>query len=257
MPCSNEDPLKYIQHLYPHISTFQPPDVKEIGEITDQLKSSASGHDGLSVRLLKQIKEFILMPLAQIISLSLNTGIVPADLKVAKVIPLFKAGDRQCLNNYRPISILPCFSKILEKVIHNRILTHLNNNSIFYRHQYGFGKNHSTYMALVHLVDSVTTALDKSNYTCSIFLDLSKAFDTVNHSILLAKLHKYGFQNIAFKWLQSYLSNRSQFVCIDGCNSDRARIHCGVPQGSILGPLLFLRRDTAGENIDFSRSGQF
>lgn len=145
-----------------------------------------------------------------------------------------------CFNNYRPISILPCFSKILEKIIYKRILFHLDSNAILYKHQYGFRKNHSTYMALLHLIDKVISALEKNEFICSIFIDFSKAFDTVNHDILLAKLYKYGFQDATHKWLTNYVSNRTQFVCVKGCYSNRAELHCGVPQGSILGPLLFL-----------------
>lgn len=153
MPGSNGDPLEYIQSSYPQMLSLQSPDIKEISEIIDELKLSSPGHDGISTYLVKQIKQFMLKPLAHIISLSLNTGVVPEDLKVAKIIPLFKSDDRQCFNNYRPIYILPCFSKVIEKVVYKRIMCHVNNNSILYKHQYGFHKNHSTYMALIYLID--------------------------------------------------------------------------------------------------------
>lgn len=234
------DPMEYITSNYPQIISFHPPDIQELSKIIDELKLSSSGHDDLSAWLVKQIKQFVLQPLAYIISLSLSTGVIPEDLKVAKVIPLFKAGERQCFNNYRPISILPCFSKVMEKVVYKRIICHINNNSILYKHQYGFRKNHSTYMAVLHLIDNIISTLDSNIFVCSIFLDLSKAFDTVNHNILLAKLQKYGFHGIVFKWLQNYITKRSQFVSINGCHSNKMDIHCGVPQGSILGPLLFL-----------------
>lgn len=111
---------------------------------------------------------------------------------------------------------------------------------ILYNHQYGFRKNHSTNMALLHLVDKVTSALENNEFACSIFLDFSKAFDTINHNIILAKLYKYGFQDITYKWLSSYVSNKAQFVSFKGYFSNKAKLKCGVPQGSILGPLLFL-----------------
>uniref|UniRef100_A0A3B3DH72 Reverse transcriptase domain-containing protein n=1 Tax=Oryzias melastigma TaxID=30732 RepID=A0A3B3DH72_ORYME len=237
---THNDPLEYIQPFYPQMLSFQPPNIEEISEIIDDLKLSTAGHDGISAFLVKQIKHSILKPLTHIVSLSLATGVVPDDLKVAKVIPLFKADDKACFNNYRPISILPCFSKVFEKVVYKRLFFHINNNSILYKHQYGFRKHHSTYMALSHLLDSVTSALDKNKFICSIFLDLSKAFDTVDHTILLSKLQKYGFQHNVLKWLRNYICDRSQFVCINGCISDRLNIQCGVPQGSVLGPLLFL-----------------
>ena len=167
-------------------------------------------------------------------------GSVPKDLKIAKVIPFHKSGDTRCFNNYRPISILPCFSKILEKLVYKRILAHLNKHSILYEHQYGFRTNHSTDMALLHLVEKIYTAINNNEYALGIFLDLSKAFDTVEHSILLSKLHHYGFQGLAYNWLTSYVSNREQFVLANGCASSRIQLSYGVPQGSILGPLLFL-----------------
>ncbi len=186
------------------------------------------------------MKQSILQPPVHIFSLSLKTGVVPEDLKVAKVLPLFKADDPRCFNNYRPISILPCFSKILEKIVYKQILFHLDSNLILYKHQYGFQKHHSTYMALLHLIDKVNCALENNEYTCSIFIDISKAFDTVNHHILLTKLYKYGFHGVTYKWLTNYVTDRSQFVCVKGCCSNKARLPCGVAQGSTLGPLLFL-----------------
>ena len=120
------------------------------------------------------------------------------------------------------------------------ILFHLDSNLILYKHQYGFRKSHSTSMALLHLIDKVSSALENNEFTCSIFVDFSKAFDTVNHYILLKKMQKYGFHDVTFEWLKNYISNRQQFVCINGCYSNKARLLCGVPQGSILGPLLFL-----------------
>ena len=135
--CGN--PLDFITGNYPSISSFKSPDVIEISDIIDELKTSSAGHDNISASLVKQVKLSVLKPLAYIFSVY-ETGIVPDDLKVAKVIPLFKTDDPRCFNNYRPISILPCFSKILEKIIYKRILSHLDSNSILYKHQYGFRK---------------------------------------------------------------------------------------------------------------------
>lgn len=240
IPACQGNPLDFISSDFPPFSSFEPPDTQEISDLIDELKLSAAGHDNISAFLVKQVKEHILQPLVHILSLSLKTGIVPDDLKLAKVIPLFKADDPCCFNNYRPISILPCFSKILEKIVYKRMLNHLNSNAILYKHQYGFRKNHSTYMALLHLIDKVSSALENNEFCCSIFIDFSKAFDTVNHVILLNKLYKYGFHDITHKWLKNYISNRRQFVHVKGCFSDKAELLCGVPQGSILGPLLFL-----------------
>lgn len=131
-------------------------------------------------------------------------------------------------------------SKVLEKLVYARILKHLNDGNILYDHQYGFRQNHSTYMALLQLIDRISNALDNNKYSVGIFLDLSKAFDTVDHKILISKLQRYGFTDVAIKWLNDYVYNREQFVSINGCESNRAKLVCGVPQGSVLGPLLFL-----------------
>ena len=240
IPHCDANPLDSIKGTFSIISTFDPPDSQEISDIIESLKSSAAGHDNIPASLVKQVKSSILEPLRHVFSLSLKTGVIPHELKIAKVIPLFKMDNPGCFSNYRPISILPCFSKILEKIVYKRIISHLNSNEILYKHQYGFRKNHSTCMALIHLVDKIISAQEKGDFVCSIFLDFSKAFDTIDHSILLAKLHKYGIHMDAHKWLTNYISHRTQFVCIKGCFSNKAQLHCGVPQGSILGPLLFL-----------------
>ena len=146
----------------------------------------------------------------------------------------------QAFTNYRPISILPCFSKILEKLVYKRILQHINSNKLLYNHQYGFRKNHSAFMALIELTEKISTALHNNEFAIGIFLDLSKAFDTVNHDILRLKLSRYGFQGNVFKWLKNYVTNRHQFVSVKNTKSDRAILSYGVAQGSILGPLLFL-----------------
>ena len=159
---------------------------------------------------------------------------------IARVIPLFKSGDKSTFTNYRPISILPAFSKILERIVYNRILSYLNERNILSDSQFGFRKNHSTEYALSMLYDRLSNAIDNNEYTAGIFLDLSKAFDTVNHQILLEKLNHYGIRGVAHSWISSYLSNRKQFVQYDSVCSAHSVISCGVPQGSILGPLLFL-----------------
>ena len=132
-------------------------------------------------------------------------------------------------SNYRPVSVLPCFSKILERLVFNRCMDYTNKNNLLNEKQFGFRPKHSTYMAVIELVDKIANAVERNEPTLGIFLDLSKAFDTINHDILLYKLEYYGFRGVALDWFKSYLSNRKQFVR-----------HCGVPQGSVLGPLLFI-----------------
>ena len=165
---------------------------------------------------------------------------MPDALKIAKVIHVFKNGSKTKVENFRPISILPSFSKIVEKAIYNRLLSFLNkNNSLFYN-QFGFRAQYSTYMALLEFQDKITESIKTKNVTASIFIDLQKAFDTIDHSILCHKLDQYGIRGVANDLLSNYLFNRKQFVQIDNTISSMQNINCGVPQGSILGPLLFL-----------------
>jgi retron-type reverse transcriptase len=142
--------------------------------------------------------------------------------------------------NYRPVSILPIFSKIFERVIYNRLLSYINKFNILNDNQFGFRKDHSTSSALLQLYDKSSSAIDQNKFTIGIFLDLSKAFDTANHYILFEKLQHYGIRGKALDWFKSYFSNRFQFVQYNGVCSQKMTIQCGVPQGSILGPLLFL-----------------
>ena len=135
--------------------------------------------------------------------------------------------------------MLPSFSKVFEKVICSRIVTYLDAHNILIENQYGFRPKHSTYIALIDMYNKVSSALDKNEYSIGLFLDFSKAFDTLNHQILLHKLFHYGIRGIALEWIKSYLQNRKQFVQIDDNCSNTRQITCGVPQGSILGPLLF------------------
>jgi hypothetical protein len=172
----------------------------------------------------------------------LSTGIFPNDLKNATVIPIYKSGNPSSLNNYRPVSLLSPFSKIFEKIIYNKLTVFLNNNNIFYNHQYGFRAKHSTIHLIIHLLNhcSESNNLSPSKLTLATFCDLSKAFDTISHNILLHKLNTYGIRGIANDLIKSYLSNRTQYVQFEHQNSRVISMEYGVPQGSILGPLLFL-----------------
>ena len=154
------------------------------------------------------------------------------------MVPIFKAGDKAIFSNYRPVSILPCFSKFLERIVYNRILSYLNDFHILCDNQYGFRKNHSTTHAPIDLYDKILLWIVKSMLLV-FFLDLSKAFDTVNHEILFDKLYHYGIHGLALDWVKSYFNERSQFVEYNGLRSTPHKIRCRVPQGSILGPLFF------------------
>ena len=164
----------------------------------------------------------------------------PEKLKIAKITPIYKKDDKYCVKNYRPISILPVVSKVIEKIVYNQLYSYFTKNNYLNTNQYGFRKNFSTEHAILELNERILSEFDKNNTALAIFLDLSKAFDTIDHKILLAKLNYYGIQNSALKWFQSYLDNRKHYVEIDHSKSVTLTLSLGVPQGTILGPLFFL-----------------
>ena len=165
---------------------------------------------------------------------------IPQKLKMAVVYPIHKKESKIKVSNYRPISILPLVSKIFEKPIHERLMDFFNKHDIIYKHQFGFQRGKSTEHAFLDLLYNIVSALETKDKVCSIFLDFAKAFNTVNHDMLLSKLEYYGMRGSPLKLMNSYLSGRTQCVKIGGSTSERALITCGVPQGSVLGSLLFL-----------------
>ena len=214
---------------------------ESVSQIINNLPNKNSyGCDGISSKLLKLIEPDIVKPLTLLINQVLNTGQFPDKLKVAKVIPIFKKNDPTLFTNYRPISLLPVISKVLERIMNNQLLMYFTNTKLLSDSQYGFRPHHSTEYAALEIVDRITTHLDNNQLPISIFLDLSKAFDTLDHTILLKKLEHYGLEPSALQLLKSYLTNREQFVKIDDIKSNVLPINTGVPQGSILGPLLFI-----------------
>ena len=172
--------------------------------------------------------------------MSFINGVFPDNLKLVKVIPVHKGGSTQDMNNFPPISLISIFDKIMEKLMHKRLYDFLENNNILFKNQFGFRKNNSTIFALLQITEKIRETIDKGKFGCGIFIDLRKAFDTVNHKILLQKLDHYGIRGSALSWFESYLDNRKQYVYVNGESSDLKIISCGVPQGSVLGPLLFL-----------------
>ena len=205
-------------------------------DVTSRKRASSDSarplsYNGIGKFIVKNVAHIISGPLADIFNLSLSTGSVPEQLKVAKVIPIYKKENVEIFSNYRPVSVLPCFSKILERLIFNRCMGYINNYNILNEKQFGFRPKHSTYMAVIELVDKMANAVERNETTVGIFLDLSKAFDTINHDILLYKLEYYGFRGVTLDWFKSYLSNRKQFVRYQMHDSNHKIINCGVPQG--------------------------
>ena len=178
--------------------------------------------------------------LAKIVNLSVTFGSYHSKLKKAKVIPVFKTEDETDANNYRPISLLSIFDRIFEKVMYKRMMHFINVKNILFSVQYGFREGFSTEHAIVDIVSAIQSNMDKRLFTCRIFIDLKKVLDTVNHQILLNKLNHYGFRGIINNWFEYFLCNRSQTLEINKQLFDAALISNGVPQGSVLGALLFL-----------------
>jgi retron-type reverse transcriptase len=209
-------------------------------QICNFSNSKSPGLDGFHVRLLKLAAPVICKSLAYICNLSLYTATFPHDWKRAKVTPIYKDGDKYDVCNYRPISVLPVISKILERAVHDQLYDYLTKFDVLNSNQSGFRKSHSTNTTLLDVSDYILHHMNDGKVTAAIFLDLKKAFDTVNHKILIDKLYLYGVKGKALDWFTSYLLHRSQIVNINASFSDPKNIDIGVPQGSILGPLLFI-----------------
>ena len=240
IPATNKNFLSYLDKFDSTMS-FSSLTPDELEKAFKSLKSNKSpGIDEIDVNVIKEIFDIIKPILQHIFNLSILEGKFPDELKIAKVTPVFKAGDKTDPGNYRPISVLSCLSKILEKIMYNRLYDYLTKNNILFKKQFGFQKNHSTEHALLELISEISESFENSKYTIGVFIDLSKAFDTVNHDILISKLRRYGITGTNLDWFKNYLTNRKQRVTYDGSLTKTKRIVCGVPQGSILGPLLFL-----------------
>ena len=214
------------------------------GQIVQILKridiSKSSGLEKISSNCLKDACLALSSQLLHIFEMSLKYCIFPNEWKIANIVPLFKGGIKEDVSNYRPVSLLPIPGKILESIIHDHIVTFFENNNLLCDHQGGFRKRHSTLSSITEFTNDIFHAVNNKNITIATFFDLKKAFDTVNHSILINKLSKMGIIGNLLDWIENYLFNRYQKTICNGKLSSKQKIVCGVPQGSILGPLLFL-----------------
>ena len=231
----------FLHNRNKHSIFLKDADPEEILQVISTLNpKKAVGYDGISSKTLQTLGHIITPIISKIFNKSIQQGIFPDKLKIAKVIPIHKGGKTEVINNYRPISILTSLSKVFEKLINNRLNNFFKKLNVISDYQFGFREGISTTLALTDICDQFQNNLDDGKITCGVFMDLAKAFDTVNHSILLRKLEHYGIRGNALYLLESYLENRVQFVEIDNNISSRKKLICGVPQGSVLGPTLFL-----------------
>ena len=215
--------------------------LQDLLKVLKELKTSESaGYNNIPSSPIMEGAEEIAAPLLYLINSSLTESVFPTSEKCAKITPAYKSGKRSTMDNYRPISVLPDLSKVLRKVVHKQIYEFLETNNLLSPNQFGFRRSRSTQHAVTYFSVCVRKHMDNGEYTGAVFVDLRKAFDTVDHGRLLSKLPMYGIKRRELSWFESYLFDRKQLVSMENSSSERKSVLCDVPQESTLGPLLFV-----------------
>ena len=231
--------LSFLTNRSPNSFFMSPIVNKDIETAINSLKN-CNGANIISTYVLKESFSVLCEPLSYIFNLCIQQGYFPAELKTGCITPIFKKGDKNTIDNYRPVCSLSQFSKIFEKIVYKHMIRFIHKNKLITNSQYGFQSNKSTETALIDFISYIHDGLTSKSHVGSVFMDLSKAFDVMTHSILKSKLEHYGFRGTFLSFLMNYLKDRKYFVCVNGYVSDTITSNIGVPQGSTLGPLLFL-----------------
>ena len=240
MTNDTDDPLGYLAPQPEcRMLTFEEVTVKQVEDYISSIPSDKSINDLMPMKVYKYIIPEISVPLTHIVNLSMNNGVMPSACKIASVVPIYKSGDTNDRNNYKPISILPLIGKCIEYFVNQQLTSYVEDNDILCNQQYGFRKDHSTTFLMLDLFDKIFKAKESLKRPALVFLDIKKAFDTVNHDVLLKKLKHYGVDGFVIKLFESYLTGGRQVTKLGSTISTLLPINTGVPQGSILGPILF------------------
>ena len=232
---------KIVYKIPDKVFCFEEISPLQVLKALNKIKSTkATGLDDIPPSMIKDASRYIAAPLAYIINLSLSSGTYPNHWKIAKIVPVYKSGSVSELGNYRPISILPAISKIAERLVHDQLAKFLEDSSLLSPTQFGFRSKYSTGLAVTYFTDIIRKEMDHGKLTGAVFMDFCKAFDTVDHIVLIQKMESLGIHGVELQWFKDYLSNRQQVVIYDNHRSDNYAVSHGVPQGSILGPVMFL-----------------
>jgi len=240
IPHSNVPPLSFMGDRTQSSFFVAPVSDSDVSFVIGHLKNKSSGLQSVPVFVYKVCSDLLSPIIAKLFNVSVSCGVFPACLKVARIIPVFKRGDSTLVSNYRPISTLPTLSKIFEKLMCKKLCSFLKLHNILYDGQFGFRENSGTSDALLKFLHTAVGALDRKENVIAVFLDFAKAFDTVCHEILLDKMEHIGIRGVALEWFRTYVSSRKQYVGLGNSKSMVSEIVKGVPQGSVLGPILFL-----------------